>query len=466
MMGGLAGRSEIVEESFTMNLLKNTYYTIPRRPLPLGTTLFLGSLLLSVLFLIACQREKPTNLPTTVTEEQTFKIGDRPAVEGCESIEGPSNRFPSKVTLSTPEDNTVFRLCNTEQELIFTWFPSVDPDGDAVRYMWFLINVVDNQTLLWEDTGQDTFYVLDGLTISRLFPENDFPYTMNWKVRATDGKATITSNESSVTFFSLLGKSYTVPSSFPEDFFPPDDQLTGTVLGGWGGSEGCVIHRPIVFLHGNGHTADSWNTVAQRFLEIGYYPRELWAISYIDFFGGDSANSNRANVEDIEHFVNGVLDYTGVEKVDLIAHSLGVTVARAWLEEKDAYMKVEHFIAIAGPNHGVNFCFGPQAGTALCRELGHPDSDFLYFLNNPDETPLDDFVAYLTIYDGTGADIFYTAVAMFSDGSTGNLLESPRLEGATNIQLPGKDHFELKDGQESFDLMFNFLNSNGQYVQH
>lgn len=464
-MGKHAGSLEIMEESLQMNLLKNTY-KIPRRPLPWRTTLSLGSLLLSVLFLIACQREKPTNPSTTVAEGQTSKIGAHHVVETDGSDGGPSNRCPSKVTLSTPENNTIFRLCSTEQELIFTWCSSTDPDGDVVGYMWFLINVEDNQTLLWEDTGQDTFYVLDGLTVSHLFPENDFPYDVNWKVRTTDGRATITSDESGVTFFSLLGKSYTVPSDFPVDFFPPEDQLTGTMLGGWGGSEGCVIHTPIVFLHGNGHTADTWNLVAQRFLENGYFPRELWAISYIDFFGGDSANSNMANVEDIEQFINGVLDYTGVESVDLIAHSLGVTVARAWLEEKDAHGKIEHFIAIAGPNHGVNFCFGPQAGTALCREIGHPDSDFLYFLNDPDETPLDDFVTYITIYDGTGADIFYPATAMFSDGSTGNLLDSPRLKGATNVQLPGEDHFQLKDSQESFDLMFDFLNTNGSYVQY
>jgi pimeloyl-ACP methyl ester carboxylesterase len=328
------------------------------------------------------------------------------------------------------------------------------------------MDVEEDRILHREDTGQDTFSILDGSIIADLFPMIDITYNLQWKVRATNGKVAISSEKWELCVLSSIGKEYTLPSSFPGDFSPPEDQLTGTVLGGWGGSEGCIIHTPIVFLHGNGHTADTWNVVAQRFLESGYYPRELWAISYIDFFGGDSANSNMGNVEDVDGFINSVLDYTGADRVNLIAHSLGVTVARAWMVEKDAYDKVGHFIAIAGPNHGVNFCFGPQAGTALCQEIGYPNSDFLTYLNNPDETPLDDLVAYMTIYDGTGVDMFYPANAIFIDGSTGNLLESPRLEGATNVQLPGKNHFELKDSEESFDLMFDFLNKNGYYVQH
>lgn len=365
----------------------------------------------------------------------------------------------------SPEHDSTFRFGSIEQELIFTWCSSKDPDGDVVSYVWFLRDAEKNRTLLWEDTDQDTFSIFDGCSIAGLFPTMESVYDLQWEVRVTDGRSAISSDKSGLFLLSDIDTEYTLPSNFPGDFSPPEDQLTGSVLGGWGGSEGCLIHTPIVFLHGNWQTADTWNLTAQRFLENGYYPRELWAISYIEVFGGDSANSNMANVEDIDGFVKGVLDYTGAERVNLIAHSLGVTVARAWMEAKDAHGKVEHFIAIAGPNHGVHFCFGPQAGTALCQEIGHPNTDFLNSLNDPDETPLDDLVAYMTIYDGTGADIFYPAYAFFSDGSTGSLLESPRLGGAANVQLPGKDHFELKDSQESFDLMFNFLNSNGYYVQ-
>ena len=429
-------------------------------------TLSLGSLFLLALLPLACHREKPTNPPTKLTGGQIFKADAHRAVEVGGSNESPSNRLPPKVTLLSPEHDSTVHAGSIEQDLIFTWRSSQDPDGDVVSYVWFLIDAEKNRILHWKDTGQDTFSIMDGCTIAGLFPTINVRYDLQWEVRVTDGKSAISSDRSGLFLISDIDAEYTLPSHFPGDFPSPEDQLTGSVLGGWGGSEGCLIHTPIVFLHGNGHTAGTWNLVAQRFLGSGYFPKELWALSYIDFLGGDSANSNMGNVEDIDQFVNSVLDYTGSERVDVIAHSLGVTVARAWMREKDAYEKVEHFVAIAGANHGVTFCFGPLAATAMCQEIGHPDTDFLSSLNDPDETPQDDLIAYMTIYDGTGADIFYPANAIFNDGSTGNLLESPRLDGATNVQLPGKDHLQLKDSEESFDLIFNFLNSKGYYVQH
>ena len=72
------------------------------------------------------------------------------------------------------------------------------------------------------------------------------------------------------------------------------------------------------------------------------------------------------------------------------AHSLGVTLAREWMRQDDAYRTVRRFVAIDGPNHGIincspnpaNYYQLPSPGgftprSEVCEELGSPDTPFL-----------------------------------------------------------------------------------------
>ncbi len=247
---------------------------------------------------------------------------------------------------------------------------------------------------------------------------------------------------------------------FPADFPVIHDQLTNNPLSGWGGS-GEVQRRPVVFIHGNGTNAGSWITFGEYLLDQGYAPSELWAISYLDFLAGDSANSNIHNLEDIEAFLSAVLSYTGSGQIDLICHSLGVTIGRAWMKTYDSYPLVAHFVGIAGANHGVAFCAGDTL-SSICRELGHPQSPFLTWLNGTDETPHDDQVQYVTLYDGTGADVFFPAWTMMSDSSFTDLQESPMLDGAVNIKLAGYGHGRFLTDSAAMDTVVGFISTNGQ----
>lgn len=248
-----------------------------------------------------------------------------------------------------------------------------------------------------------------------------------------------------------------LPSSFPDDFPPQIDHLTGNELGGWGGGVGVINKNLVIFIHGNAHTAGNWIELANTFLDSGYIPTELWALSYLDFNeANDSANSNIANIPDIENFINDVLEYADVEKVIIVSHSLGVTVIRAWMKKNERYSIISHFIGIAGANHGVAFCNNDTI-SILCRELGHPDSEFLTWLNEPDEIPFEETTKYMTIYDGTGIDFFYPAVAVMNDGSVIDLRNSPVLEGAYNFQNPGVNHFLLPTHSGSVNAILEFL---------
>lgn len=237
-----------------------------------------------------------------------------------------------------------------------------------------------------------------------------------------------------------------VADGFPQGFVVPTSQETGRPVGGWGGDPsgqtdgGAITHVPIVFVHGNSRDAHDFDQVRQYFLDQGYTPNELWAVSY-GFGSMQQLDTNAAGAPTVQAFVNSVLDYLqqknpAVTQVDVITHSMGGTVVRSWLKQSGDYAKVRSFVEIAGPNHGLK---GVPTNTQVGQEL-QPGGQWLNDLNAGDETPGE--VRYLTIYDGTGQfDQFYPS----------NLKDSPRLEGAENHAYNAEngtrhDHLGLIDG--------------------
>lgn len=264
---------------------------------------------------------------------------------------------------------------------------------------------------------------------------------------------------------------------FPEEFVIPEDaQSRGELyswsdprMGGWGGdyanSEPCPREHeprtPVVFVHGTSEDAPTaWTAtdngvttvnVRQRFLDAGWCPRELWAPSYTGARGYFTYND--ANAEEVYEFIQNVLDYTGALQVDVVAHSLGVTIVRKAIRNHyavDSASWLRRFVAIAGANHGTTTCRGLGAVHAshVCEEL-EPESptfhnEWLADLNSIGETPPGP--EYLVIYDSV-ADHFYQ----------GPDAGSPRLDGACNFDLPGRFHLPLGRGPEAVAIYSAFL---------
>jgi len=264
-------------------------------------------------------------------------------------------------------------------------------------------------------------------------------------------------------------------AAFPSDFPALQDQEWGYRLGGWGGlpKGRPVRRRPVIFIHGNTRDATDWDepgrSVKKRFLDAGYSPQELWAVSYSGkstkdrLPGSQCVTDNRTNIPDLAAFVKGVLAYTGAAKVDLIAHSLGVTIARGMLAQHPELAQiVEHFVAIAGPNHGTTVCrrlwlvwiigWRDHMG---CDELV-PGSAWLHSLNGPNaEKEAPGPTRVLTIYDGTGADILYLPWLF---GWPVRDQDSPALKGAQNVKMPGLTHDELRTRDDAVSAYLRFVN--------
>jgi pimeloyl-ACP methyl ester carboxylesterase len=269
-----------------------------------------------------------------------------------------------------------------------------------------------------------------------------------------------------------------VGTTFPADFPAIEDASLGKPVIGFGAA-GPVTRTPVIFLHGNNDTPFAAGTCstsgkaqafAQSLADRGYAPGELWALGY----QGDQcdlpadqtrrariAHTVAANVPDLSRFVQAVLAYTGAREVDIVAHSLGVPLAREWMRQEDAYRKVRRFVAVDGPNGGIINCspnplnyfqlpalggFTPAA--EVCRELGSPDTPFLKRLNRGDDTPrptqvlvvrnADTSFVYFPIQDGVIAPV----PAEDSFGKPTDFSKSPKLQGARDLALTGQGAYD------------------------
>jgi pimeloyl-ACP methyl ester carboxylesterase len=268
-----------------------------------------------------------------------------------------------------------------------------------------------------------------------------------------------------------------VGTSFPPGFAVPTDASLGTPVIGFGAA-GRVTRTPVIFLHGNNDTPyatpcnpyGNVHDMANYFLDHGYRASELWGLGY----QGDqcdlvtsptnrsgAAHSTLANVPDLRAFVQAVLDYTGAQRVDIVGHSLGVTLAREWMRQDRAYHVVRHLVAIDGPNHGIvdcspsplNYFAIPALGgftpdSAICQEYGSDHTPFLSTLNRGDETPAptkvlvirnaDTSFVYFSAQDG----IFAPLPAEDRDGLPHDFSLSARLDGAREIDLTGQGAYD------------------------
>jgi hypothetical protein len=117
-------------------------------------------------------------------------------------------------------------------------------------------------------------------------------------------------------------------------------------------------------------------------MENARYPQELiWAPTYLGINlagtdgnlddGGGGASPHTNNVNEVREFIDNVCEYLGVDVVDIIAHSLGCTLAYSifrglqkrrapvnWNQPKK-WDRVGTFVALAGAFHGLGSGFPP-----------------------------------------------------------------------------------------------------------
>jgi pimeloyl-ACP methyl ester carboxylesterase len=313
--------------------------------------------------------------------------------------------------------------------------------------------------------------------------------------------STLLATAAAVTAVGAAHAAGVVGNTLPADFPVIEDTSLGKPVLGFGAA-GPVVHTPVIFLHGNNDTpfptaCNPFGRVqafAQNMADRGYASSELWALGYEGDqcnLGADQTHRSRiahtvaANVPDLSRFVQAVLAYTGAKEVDIVAHSLGVPLAREWMRQENAHRLVRRLVAIDGPNHGIincspnpaNYFRAPAAGgftpsAEVCKEFGSPDTPFLRRLNRGDETPgptrvlvirnADKSFVYFPIQDGFIAPV----PAEDSFGRSTDFSKSARLQGAEELNLTGQgaydpvlgtSHLGILNSPQTWQATYDFL---------
>jgi pimeloyl-ACP methyl ester carboxylesterase len=167
--------------------------------------------------------------------------------------------------------------------------------------------------------------------------------------------------------------------------------LSGGSYGGKASDADAVTKQPVIFIHGNSDRALSygstsltgWTASINAFEAAGYRPRELYATTWGPANAAYSSQQyhSKTNVMRVRRFIEAVLAYTGAAKVDVIGHSMGVTLARkaikgGWASDAanggDYYVggsltsRVDTFVGIAGANRGLVACYQTGPSTPTC----------------------------------------------------------------------------------------------------
>ena len=161
-----------------------------------------------------------------------------------------------------------------------------------------------------------------------------------------------------------------------------------TSYGGRVAAGDAVTHEPIVFVHGNsdrgvGGTYGGWNASIDEALARGYGPQEIYAFTWGDADAALTAYQyhSEENLKRVRAFFQAVLAYTGAAKIDVVAHSMGVTLARKAIlggSASDALGdgsynlgaslggQVDTFLGISGANVGLTSCWYTGPSTPTC----------------------------------------------------------------------------------------------------
>ncbi len=183
--------------------------------------------------------------------------------------------------------------------------------------------------------------------------------------------------------------------------------IVETALGAWDpkpktdiDTGGDKKRRPVVFVHGALGAGEQYERVALLFASNGY------PASWISTYDYNSVGQS-AGPEQLDKFIDAVLQRTGARKVDLVGHSRGTGESRTYLSDPARAAKVAHYANIAG-----------RAS------------------NNVGGVP--------TLVVGSAGDkIAGAPVAQ---------------DGAKAANIPGQDHVKVCTSTESFEQVYTFFN--------
>lgn len=161
----------------------------------------------------------------------------------------------------------------------------------------------------------------------------------------------------------------------------------GVGYGGFGGGNCTATKTPVIFVHGNGDNAISWDmppanvsgystaprSVYDEMKAKGYNDCELFGITYLSSSEQGSAQYNyhsSSKYSILKTFIDKVKAYTGKSQVDIVGHSLGVSMSLATLQYYNYWSSVRKFVNISGGVRGLYSCYYTGYANAAATTCG------------------------------------------------------------------------------------------------
>jgi triacylglycerol esterase/lipase EstA (alpha/beta hydrolase family) len=167
--------------------------------------------------------------------------------------------------------------------------------------------------------------------------------------------------------------------------------------------------RPVVLVHGTfANSVDNWLGLAPYLVNRGYcvYSLDYGQLPGVPFFHGLGPIDRSA--EQLDDFVDEVLDATGAAEVDLVGHSQGGMMPRYYLKFLGGAAEVNALVGIAPSNHGTTL-------NGLTRLLDHfPGAEDLLSTATPalvDQVAGSAFLTKLNAGGDTVPGVRYTVIA-------------------------------------------------------
>ncbi|MBS0308988.1 MAG: lipase [Proteobacteria bacterium] len=112
----------------------------------------------------------------------------------------------------------------------------------------------------------------------------------------------------------------------------------------------------IVLVHGNTAYPSSWNNTVATLKSRGYVDSQLYRPSWGSKTCAACNSHSSANLAPVKSALQSAKAASCTGKIDVIGHSMGVTLAMKAINDLGYARYVNSFVGVAGAQHGLNSC--------------------------------------------------------------------------------------------------------------
>ena len=128
----------------------------------------------------------------------------------------------------------------------------------------------------------------------------------------------------------------------------------------------------VVLVHGNTSSPSSWNNTVSTLKGRGYTDAQIYRPNWGSKTCAACNDHGAANTNPVKSSMQSALYNSCTGKIDVVGHSMGVTLAMKAINELGYASKVNTFIGVAGAQHGLNSCgvYPYNVATSTCGSNG------------------------------------------------------------------------------------------------